>query len=142
VNLYQALVDEIVTVRFIREGQERATKVTVVEREDDPMRFAEKADPEKNVVPRLGILGVPLTSDLADSISDLRYPYGIIVALRSTGAAANGLDVGDVIFSVNGTPVKTLEALKSTIDGLSAHAPAVLQVQREDRVRYIVIDIE
>lgn len=142
VNLYQALVSEYVTVEFLRGGDTRLVKVQVLERQDDPLRFADKADPEKNVVRRLGILGVTLTPDLLRTVSDLRYPYGIIVALSSTDASANGLEPGDVIFSVNGTPVKSLEALRSAIDGAPAHAPLVLQVQRDDRVRYVSIDIE
>jgi len=142
VNLYRALVKENVTIEFLREGQTRATKVQVVEREDDPMRFADKVDPEKNVIRRLGILAIALTPDLASMVSDLRYPYGVIVALRSTGAAANGLEVGDIIYSVNGAPVKSFEQLRSAVDGLNPRQSAVLQIQRGDKLRFITIEIE
>jgi serine protease Do len=142
VNLYSALVKETVTVEFLREGQTRATKVQVVERDDDPMRFADKVDPEKNVIRRLGILAVALTPEITSMVSDLRRPYGVVVALRSTDAAANGLEVGDVIYSVNGAPVKTFEALRSAIDGLNQHQPAVLQIQRDDKLRFVTIEIE
>jgi serine protease Do len=142
VNLYRALVKENVTIEFLREGQPRATKVQVVEREDDPMRFADKVDPEKNVIRRLGILAVALTPDLTSMVSDLRHPYGVIVALRSTDAAANGLEVGDVIYSVNGAPVKSFDMLRSAVDGLNQRQAAVLQVQRNDKLRFITIEIE
>ncbi len=142
VDLYSSLVKEYVTVGFLREGQMRATKVQVIERDNDPMRFADKVDPEKNVIRRLGILAVALTPELTNMVSDLRHPYGIVVALRSSDAAANGLEVGDVIYSVNGAPVKSFEALRSAVDGLNQHQPAVLQIQREDKLRFITIEIE
>jgi serine protease Do len=142
VDLYQALVKERVTIEFLREGQRRAAKVLVIERQDDPMRFANKVDPEKNIVQRLGILAVALTPDLIQGLADLRLPYGVLVALRSTDAAANGLETGDVVFSVNGAPVKTLEELRGAVDGLKAHQPAVLQIQREDKLRFVTIEIE
>jgi serine protease Do len=142
VNLYRALVKENVTIEFLRGGQSRAAKVQVVERNDDPMRFADKVDPEKNVIRRLGILAVALTPDLVNAVSDLRRPYGVVVALRSTDAAANGLEVGDVIYSVNGDPVKSFEALRSAVDGLTPRQPAVLQIQRDDKMRFVTIEIE
>jgi serine protease Do len=142
VNLYRALVKENVTIEFLREGQSRATKVQVMEREDDPMRFADKVDPEKNVIRKLGILAIALTPDLTAMVSDLRHPYGVVVALRSSDAAASGLEIGDVIYSVNGAPVKTFAELRSAVDGLNQRQAAVLQVQRNDKLRYITIEIE
>ena len=142
VNLYGALIGENVTVEFLRQGQRRAVKVPVIERDDDPMRFADKVDPEKNMIQRLGILAVALTPELTGMVSDLRHSYGVVVAMRSTDAAANGLEIGDVIYSVNGTAVKSFEALRSAVDGLKPREPAVLQIQREDKLRFVTIEIE
>jgi serine protease Do len=142
VNLYPALIKENVTVEFMRGDQRRATKVQVIERDDDPMRFADKVDPEKNIIQRLGILAIALTPELTNMVSDLRHSYGVVVAMRSTDAAANGLEIGDVIYSLNGTPVKSFEALRSAVDGLSPREPAVLQIQREAKLRYVTIEIE
>ena len=142
VNLYPALIKENVTIEFMRGDQLRATKVQVIERDDDPMRFADKVDPEKNIIQRLGILAVALTPELTNMVSDLRHSYGVVVAMRSTDAAANGLEIGDVIYSVNGTPVKTFDALRSAVDGLNPRGPAVLQIQREAKLRFVTIEIE
>jgi serine protease Do len=142
VDLYRTLVNENVALDFSRAGQRRATKVTVVERQDDPMRFADKTDPVKSIIPRLGILAVTVTPELAQQTDELRNDYGAIVVMRSTDAAANGLEPGDVIYSVNGAPVKTMEALRTAIDALEPHQPAVLHVQREQKLRFVTIDIE
>ncbi len=142
VNLYGTLIGENVTVEFLREGQRRAVKVPVIERDDDPMRFADKVDPEKNMIQRLGILAVGLTPELTGIVSDLRHSYGVVVAMRSTDAAANGLEIGDVIYSVNETAVKTFEALRSAVDGLKPREPAVLQIQRGGKLRFVTIEIE
>ena len=102
----------------------------------------EKLHPEFGASLRGVDLGKPLTPDLIQGLPDLRLPYGVLVALRSTDAAANGLETGDVVFSVNGAPVKTLEELRGAVDGLKVHQPAVLQIQREDKLRFVTIEIE
>ena len=52
------------------------------------------------------------------------------------------LEAGDVIYSVNAVPVKTVDALRAAIDGLKPHQPAVLHVERDGKLRYVTIDIE
>ena len=47
------------------------------------------ADPEKNLVPELGILGVEIDARIAAAATGLRDPYGIIVVARAAGAASD-----------------------------------------------------
>ena len=47
------------------------------------------ADPEKNLVPELGILGVEIDERIAAAAAGLRDPYGIIVVARAAGAASD-----------------------------------------------------
>ena len=66
VNLYGRSIGETVSVRVLRGERTLDLPVVVVERTDDPNRFAGLLKPEDQVIPRLGILAVELTSDLED----------------------------------------------------------------------------
>jgi len=141
VNLYRYRVGQKVDVEVLR-GDERLTyPVGVVERDDDPMRFADMVDPVKNVVPKLAILGIEIDQKVAQLLPDLRKQYGVVVAARSGDSPYGGdsLQVGDVILSVNGTPITSITALKTEIDKLKDTDPLVLQVQRNDRLMYLAM---
>jgi serine protease Do len=87
-------------------------------------------------------VGVPITQDVAKLLPDTRKQYGIIVAARTGDAeyaGQGGLKLGDVIYSVNTTPVSTLEALRSAVDNLKAADPLVLQIERGGALMYLTL---
>jgi serine protease Do len=102
-------------------------------------------NPEKNRVSKLGIVGVTITKDLAKVLPDTRKPYGVIVAAR-TGEAEysgqGGLKLGDVIYTVNTTPVSTLDALRTAVDALKTADPLVLQIERDGKLMYLTLSEE
>jgi serine protease Do len=96
------------------------------------------ADPERNLVPEIGILGVEIDARIAAAASGLRAPYGVIVAARASGALVDvPLQANDVIRSVNDRKVATLAQLREVLRALPPGAPVTLQVQREGRLTYV-----
>jgi serine protease Do len=79
--------------------------------------LVDMADPDKNLVRPLSILGIELTLDLAQTLPDLRIPTGVIVAARTLGArtAEIPLQTGDVIHALNGTTITTLDGLRAAL---------------------------
>jgi serine protease Do len=113
-----------------------AIPVTVLPHWIDQM--AALADPDKSLVRPLGILGVAITSDMAQQMGDLRGPGGVLVVARAAGTAANvPLESGDVILALNGGAVTTIEDLRATLAGLAADAAVALQIQRNDELLYV-----
>jgi S1-C subfamily serine protease len=101
-------------------------------------------DPTKNLVPKLGILGVDIDKKIAEMLPDLRKKYGIVVAARGGDSAYSGdaLQLGDVIYSVNTEPVTTVDALRKILDTFKEDEPLVLQVEREGKLRYLTLTME
>ena len=96
------------------------------------------ADPERNLVPEIGILGVEIDARIAAAASGLRAPYGVIVAACASGALVDvPLQANDVIRSVNDRKVATLAQLREVLRALPPGAPVTLQVQREGRLTYV-----
>ena len=143
VNLYRRPVGEKVTVEVLRGDQKLKCEAEVIEREDDPMRFADMVKPEENVIVRLGILGVDVNQKIAQMLPDLRKKYGVVVAARAAGSPySTVLDPGDVIYAVNSEPVTSVAALRAAIDKLKPTDPTVLQVERDGRLMYIDLELE
>jgi serine protease Do len=125
-------------------GKDRlAFDVPVVEKSDNMDQITALADPEKNLVRPLGIVGIEIDKKVAAMAPDLRDPFGIIVVARSNepGAGAS-LSTGDVIRTLNGEPMTTLERLRTALAALQPGAPVVLQIQRDDRLLYVAFALE
>jgi serine protease Do len=144
VNLYRRAVGDTVTVEVLRGKEALKFPVAVAEREDDPARFAEMVSPERNIVPRLGVLALDIDERVASMLGELRVPHGVLVAAISadTPVSEQMLEAGDVIISFNGTPVTALADLRSAIGRLPTRAPVVLQVQRFGQLMFVALEVE
>jgi S1-C subfamily serine protease len=118
--------------------------VTIAERPEDPDRFASLVTPERNLIPRLGILALELDDDLRRSLGPLRGSEGALVAARAGSAAGaeDDLRPGDVVYAVNGVTVRGLAELRSAVASPAAGEPLVLHVERASRLVYVVVETE
>jgi len=117
--------------------------VPVMEPPRDMDQITALADLENNLVPTLGILGVEIDKKIALMAPDLRDPFGIIVAARSAGAGVEvPLNVGDVIRTLNGQPMTTLDRLRTTLKALPPGAPIALQIQRDQKLLFISFTLD
>ena len=144
VNLYRRAVGDMVTLEVRRGDLTLKIPVAVAERPDDPLRFSDLVSPDRNIVPRLGVLALDINDRIAPMIGGLRLGRGVLVAARSADSpmADHGLHPGDVIVSMNGAPITALADLRSGIGRLPTHAPVVLQVQRDGQLMYIALELQ
>jgi serine protease Do len=144
VNVYRRRVGDVVAIEYERAGQAQKTSAAVRERPDDPARFADLANPEQNLVPRLGILGVEISRELAARLPQLRAPGGVLVAARAADAAGaeGGLRPGDLILSVNGARTRSLTDLRAVLAKIAPAGACVLHVQRESALLFLVLELD
>jgi len=134
---------EKVHLEVLRGKLRLAFDVPVVEHPHDMDQVSSLADPEKNLVLPLGILGVEIDASIARMVPGLRDPFGIIVAARAAGAGAEiPLAAGDVIRTLNGEPMTTLDRLRGTLKALPPGSAVALQIQRDERLLYISFTLE
>ena len=131
-----------VHLEVLRNKERLAFDIPVVEPPHEMDQIASLADPEKNLVRPLGIIGIEIDQKIAALAPDLRDPFGIIVVARSNEAADVPLTAGDVIRSLNGQPMTTLERLRAALGALQPGAPVVLQVQREQRLLFLAFTLD
>ena len=101
------------------------------------------ADPTKNLVAELGIVGVEIDSRITATATGLRDPYGIIVVARGAGAISDvPLLPRDIIRSVNNRRLGSLNSLRESMRSLTPGTPVTLQIQREGRLMYVSFTFE
>jgi len=117
--------------------------VALMEPPKDMDQITALADPEKSLVPTLGILVVEIDKRIAAMLPELRDPFGIIVAARAAGATAEvPLTTGDVIRTLNGEPITTLDRLRNALKNLPPGAAVVLQIQRDQKLMYLAFTLD
>lgn len=131
-------------MEVLRGSQTLSLEVPVIERPHNVDRLSDFVDPEKDLVPLLGILAIGIDARIAKMVEGLREPSGVIVVARAagTGWADNSLTTGDVIHALNGSPVTTLEGLRSALQHIEPDSPVVLQVERDQRLMYLPLQME
>jgi serine protease Do len=135
---------DTVTLGLLRGTTAITVKVPVIEEARSDKRLATLADPVKNSVPQLGIVGVEITDATETLVSGLRITSGVLVAAReqTLRAAENPLTTGDVIHSINGFTVRSLDGLRAILEGFKARSRIVLQIERERRLRFVSARIQ
>jgi serine protease Do len=132
-----------VHLEVLRDNQKLAFDVPVLEPPHEMDQIASLVDPEKNLVRPLGIIGVEIDQKIAAMTSDLRDPFGILVVARSNEATGDiPLAAADVIRTLNGQPMTTLERLRAALKSLQPGAPVVLQIQREERLLFVAFTLD
>jgi serine protease Do len=127
-----------VRIQVLRGAEKMQVEIPVVQRQHSIDLLSDLVDPEKNLVGKLGILGIEIDQKISQMLPGLRQASGVIVAARVAGLGGeeNSLAVGDVVHALNGVTVLSLDFLRSTLDAIKPNSPVVLQVEREGIMMY------
>lgn len=139
--VYQRPTGSKTKLVVLRDGKTKAFSVEVMEQPGDSQSLKTQADPTKNVIRRLGILGITLDEPLARMLGGVRSMAGVVVASAAPDADldGNGLRPGDIIYGVNGQRAANFEALALLVSNVAAGRPLVVQIVREQQMMYVVI---
>ncbi len=142
--LYLHRLDQPVKLEILR-GEERKTLyVPAVEHHDAMDQILDNINPENSLVPRLGILAIDLSDDLRSNLGSLRIPSGVIVVGRAADLILpdTGLQTGDIIHTLNGTAVDSVNQLRTLTHDLKTGAPVALQIERDGGLLYVSFEVE
>ncbi len=142
--LYLHRLDQVLKLEILRGDQKKTLYIPAIEHRDQMDQLFDSANAERDIVPRLGILAIDLTPDLRSQIGTLRIPSGVIVLGRAADLILpdTGLQTGDVIHTVNTTPITSMDALRAAVSTLKTGGPVVIQVERADGLTYLSFEME
>lgn len=144
VNLYRRRVNEVVVLEILRGSKKEKFWIPVKERDDDENRFLEMVEPDKNLVPELGILAINLEKNVRSLLPPLRKEGGVLVAARSVERPywGFGLIPGDIIYSVNKKSVEDIGKLRQLLSEYKEGDAIVLEVERRRELIYVAFEME
>jgi serine protease Do len=115
---------ETAQLKVWRKGSERTLKIVVGAAPDAQVAQNDADAPAFADQPRLGVAVRPLT---ADESRQTGVASGLVVEQSGGAAAAAGIQPGDVILAVNGTPVKSSAELRALIQKSGKNAAVLVQ---------------
>jgi len=143
VSFFQVNPGDRVKMEILRGTEKLLFEVNVIEQQEDRDRLFHIADPEKNLVRKLGIVGINVDETVLQVISGLRVESGVVVAAKmATGEGVeNPLATGDIIHSLNGMAVNDLKSLSTSLGRLEPGSFIALQVEREGVLTYLAFQM-
>ncbi len=142
--LYLLNTRDTATLQVLRGDKKMELEVPIYEPRNDPSRLSDLGDPKKDVIPKLGIVGVTVTPEIADILGEMRLPGGVLVTaiVANRLAVASGLQEGDVVHSLNRTPIKSMDDLRAAFGKLQPGDPAAMLVERTGKLTYVTFEME
>jgi serine protease Do len=129
-----------VTLKYLRDGKEYATQLTIDDRAKIVPRpegeSTEEAEPESGTGTKLGITVQNLTPQQARDF-EMQSDEGVIVSNVQVGSVADeaGLRPRDVIIQVNKIPIRSPEDLRGIAARLKSGSEVLFLIKRFDRER-------
>jgi serine protease Do len=136
--------DHPVKLEILRGKEKTVLYVPAVEKHDQMDLLMDATDPEKSLVPQLGVLAVSITDALRSAIGTTRIAGGVVVVGRAANliVSDSGLQTGDIIHALNTRPIDSVEMLRSAVRELKPGAAVVLQIEREGGLQYLAFEME
>lgn len=143
-SLYMMNSGDSAKLQISRGSQKLDLAVPISEPGNEFDKLADLADPTKDLISGLGIVGVTITPDVANLLGALRISSGVLVASKVANQLAvdSGLLEGDIVHSLNRTPVESVEGLRDAFHKLQPGDPAALLIERNGRLLYLTFEME
>jgi len=141
--LYQHPPDEDVTLCVLRGSSRISLEIPALQHYDQEDELSTLATPA-NRIARLGIFVTDLERNFQFVVGNARSSSGVVVVAQTSGpnAAKARLRAGDIIRSLNATPMDTVEQLRTAVRGLNSGDPVVLQIERDEKLQYVDFEMD
>lgn len=143
-SLYLMNTGDSAKLQILRGDQKLDVVVPIYEPGNEFDKLADLADPSKDMINGLGIVGVTITPEIANLLGNVRISSGVLVASRVANQLAvdSGLTEGDIVHSLNRNPIQSVDGLREAFRNLQPGEPAALLVERNGRLIYLTFEME
>ena len=139
INVYARGVGQQVALSVRRGDRTVPVRVPVVERPGSTARLTDLIGVQR-AVPSLGVTVLDLTPTVAQALPSVRSDKGAVIVQVGPDAPFSQqgrLLGGDVIYAVNGAPIRSGEDLARAAASLKPGSATVLQLEREGTLMYL-----
>jgi len=124
----------------VRDGDEKTLEVTVGELPDNPQAgMAGQPDQDQGESDKLGL---EVRAASAAELARVKADHGVVITSVQDGPAARaGLSSGDLLVSLNGKPVDSLDAYREIAADLPDEGSVPALVNRDGNARFVAIKL-
>jgi serine protease Do len=143
VNIYQN-AGKTVDLEILRGTETKKVAVAVLDRPADPDRLITMLQGDSSRIPKIGALAVDLNEKTIPLFPGVRLFTGAVIAGITADLAAGELHLapGDIIHKVGSTQVLNLEGLRKAVEPLTHGQVVALQIERQERLMYLLLEID
>jgi len=142
--LYLHPADQVLKIDVLRGESRMSFCVPVTEYHDKIEEFADIPDLKKAMIRKLNIFVADLDEKVKPLVNSARGDAGVVVVAQGGGSNAvdTGLQTGDIIRSIDRTPLQSIAQFRVIDRILKSGDPVVLQVERNGKLQYLAFEIE
>jgi serine protease Do len=141
--LYQHPPDEDVALSVLRGSSRISLEIPALQHYDQEDGLSALATPG-NRIARLGIFAADFEYSFPSVVGNVHSSGGVVVVAQTSGpnALKVRLQAGDIIRSLNTTPMDSVEQLRTAVRGLDSGDPVVLQIERGEKLQYVAFEMD
>jgi S1-C subfamily serine protease len=113
--------------------------VTIGRSPRDPENIFDPTHLAEDLIPRLGIIAVPLSPEVAKLMPPTRQLSGLVIVALTAGGKAASLDfqVGDVLYELNWKPIASVAAMRDLLEHLPEDGSVAIQLERDGKLQFV-----
>lgn len=141
--LYLHSPQEMLKLDILRGSEKLSLKVSASQYGYERAPLADVFEPEGSLVSRLGIFAMENKLSVSALMPSVRIATGVVVLGRiiEWNSVRADLRQGDIIFSINNTPITSVEDLRSAVATFKAGDPVVMQIERQGKLHYLAFEM-
>lgn len=135
--------DRVMKVDVLRGNDRMSFSVPVLVHHDRVEDVADIPGLTKDYIPKLSVFVTDLTEDVRSVLRSVQSFSGVAVIgeAASPFALDTGLKKGDIIRTINRTPLEQVHQLRKIVRELKPGDPVVLQIEREGKLQFLAFEI-
>ena len=144
ISLYLHRRGQQLQMQVLRSKEQMTLAVTPVDVPNGVEKLSDLIDPQKSLVSALGVFLLDLTPTIASALSEPRSTSGVVVAasVDYEPIISADLEVGDIIHTMNGDPVKNVDEFRAQLAKFKPAEPVVLEVERQGIYQFVSFETE
>src|SRR5882724_1772095 len=142
--LYLHPPDQILKIEILRGTNQMSFNVPVEVYHEKIGELSDVPDLQKSLIRRLSVFVTDLDDKVKPLLPATRTDSGVVVLAQTAGGSGleTGLEPGDIIRTVNHTPVQSGAQLQSRVHEIRSGDPVVLQIERNGKLQYLAFEME
>jgi serine protease Do len=142
--LYLHPADQVLKIDVLRARRRMSFNIPVKVYHDKLDELSELPDLQKSLLRELNVFVTDLDANVRSVLAGTRSESGIVVVAQAAESKTmdTGLKTGDIIRSIDRTPLQTVAQLQAIVRTLGTGDPVVLQVERNGKLQYLAFEMD